>query len=150
MGSSSLQQHTYSRKTPKVLSNIETPASVKASMTFYLWGVEQQLANALAPDPLPAEVGGHAMNKVSNREIAHEIGLIPLSAGENKYVGPSSGFPFAKLVFARAGKASPGIIHSLARHYSSVDRKNGSSFSVGPHRDPLICRQSFESVEDIL
>lgn len=37
-------------------------------------------------------------------EIAHNIGLIPLSAGVNKYVGPSSGFTLTKFIFNRAGR----------------------------------------------
>lgn len=34
-------------------------------------------------------------------EVAHEIGLVPLSAGVNKYVGPSSGFALTKVIFNR-------------------------------------------------
>lgn len=95
------------------------------------------------PTPIPRGDGGaHAMINASNREIAHEIGLIPLSAGVNKYVGPSSGFPFAKLVFARAEKASPGIIQSLARHDSSLESRSRSSFTVGPTDIPTSVDQA--------
>lgn len=39
---------------------------------------------------------------------AHEIGLVPLSSGVSKYVGPSSGLVFARSILDRAGRKSRG------------------------------------------
>jgi len=101
------------------------------------------VATPQTPGP-PLRDSTSIMSSGSNREIAHEIGLIPLSAGINKYVGPSSGFPFAKLVFARAEKASPGIIQSLARHDSSLDWRNASSLVVGPTELPKSVNEALD------
>lgn len=46
------------------------------------------------------EAGGNS------NDVAHEIGLVPLSSGAYKYVGPSSGLAFAKTIFNRAGRDS--------------------------------------------
>ncbi|VUC29855.1 unnamed protein product [Clonostachys rosea] len=48
--------------------------------------------------------------------------MIPLSAGINKYVGPSSGFSIAKLVFARVDEASG---HRLGAHYTGANPAEG-------------------------
>lgn len=47
-------------------------------------------------------------------EIAHDIGLVPLSVGVNKYVGPSSGFALTRLVFSRAQRDTGMAINSSA------------------------------------
>lgn len=82
-------------------------------------------------------------------EIAHEIGLIPLSAGVNKYVGPSSGFSFAKLLFARADQASgsPGASQSNINHESPSTTKSRSMFMIGPAAIPLPLDQAMQLSE---
>ncbi|KAK5045105.1 hypothetical protein LTR84_010253 [Exophiala bonariae] len=71
---------------------------------------------AAAIEPRTADDLAPGTTHNAEREIAHEIGLIPLSAGVSKYVGPSSGFSVARLVFAQAEKASPGIIQGIDSH----------------------------------
>lgn len=68
----------------------------------------------------------------TSREIAHEIGLIPISAGVSKYVGPSSGFSVAKLVFNQVEKASPGIIQRLENHETQRPTTSRLKFVVEP------------------
>ena len=59
-------------------------------------------------------------------ELAHEIGLVSASAGTDlKYVGPSSGYTFAKLLLAHAGLKTRD---SLQRH-ANGDASSASSFS---------------------
>lgn len=41
-----------------------------------------------------------------SRNEAHEIGLVPLSGGAMKYVGPSSGLAFTKIIFNRARQSA--------------------------------------------
>lgn len=77
-------------------------------------------------------------------EAAHEIGLIPLSSGVNKYVGPSSGFPFAKLVFARADQASPGTVQSNMSQDSPSTVRSRPSFQFRPTAIPTSREQALE------
>ncbi|KAL2408038.1 hypothetical protein ABEF95_014362 [Exophiala dermatitidis] len=75
---------------------------------------------------------GTTSTNLPESEIAHEIGLIPLSSGASKYVGPSSGFSFARLVFARAGQINPGIAPSVTNHESSSTTRSRSFFEIRP------------------
>lgn len=68
----------------------------------------------------------------SSGDIAHEIGMIPLSAGVNKYVGPSSGFSIAKLVLARADQASPYSQASGSVDKTTAETRCRSMFRIGP------------------
>ena len=77
-------------------------------------------------------------------DVAHEIGLIPLSAGVRKYVGPSSGFSFAKLVFARADQASPATSHSVKSHESPSTTRSRSVFQVEPTAIPSSMDQALQ------
>lgn len=43
-----------------------------------------------------------AMHEPRQEEVTHDIGLVPLSAGIRKYIGPSSGFSLTKLIVNRA------------------------------------------------
>lgn len=51
-------------------------------------------------------------------DIAHEIGLVPLSSGASKYIGPSSGLAFTKLIFNRVSRA--GGLSSISYNNSHV------------------------------
>ena len=65
-------------------------------------------------------------------DIAHEIGMIPLSAGVNKYVGPSSGFSIAKLVLARADQASGYSVGGSQTDESTAETRCRSMFTISP------------------
>ncbi|OQV07231.1 Fungal Zn2-Cys6 binuclear cluster domain-containing protein [Cladophialophora immunda] len=83
----------------------------------------------------------------SRNEIAHEIGLIPLSAGISKYVGPSSGLSFAKLVFARAdlsGSHVPGSIQNSTTHESPSTTSSRSMFMIEPAPIPKSLEQAIQ------
>ena len=79
-----------------------------------------------------------------DNEMAHEIGLIPLSTGVSKYVGPSSGFSFAKLVFARVDQASPGTSHTITSHESPSTKRSRSVFTIEPTGIPTSVNQAIQ------
>lgn len=56
---------------------------------------------------------------------AHEIGLVPLSGGVSKYVGPSSGLVFARSILDRAGRSSRRTGHM--RRASSITHESPST-----------------------
>lgn len=77
----------------------------------------------------------------SNSNVAHEIGLVPLSSGASKYVGPSSGFVFAKALLSRARRASRdagdrvGLLMEIAESPSTTSSR--SLLSIKPESLPL-------------
>lgn len=76
----------------------------------------------------------------------HEIGLIPFSSGASKYVGPSSGFSFAKLVFAKASRAgdSPDTFRSSASTESPSTMKSSALFKVAPTPIPETAEEALQ------
>jgi hypothetical protein len=62
-------------------------------------------------------------NDTQPERLAHEIGLVSVTGGQDlRYVGPSSGYSFAKLVLASASRRR---VESLARVSFSVTIGNG-------------------------
>ncbi|ETN42544.1 uncharacterized protein HMPREF1541_01701 [Cyphellophora europaea CBS 101466] len=80
---------------------------------------------------------GHDRGVLDQEAPVHEIGLIPISSGVNKYVGPSSGFGVAKLVFAKAKVAESAdaqrSTNSAETHWAT---KSQSTFAVVPTAIP--------------
>jgi len=78
------------------------------------------------------------MGRQISGDIAHEMGMIPLSAGVNKYVGPSSGFSIAKLVLDRADRAgnryNPG--GTSQSDETTAETRCRSMFVIGPSALP--------------
>ncbi|KAF7718199.1 Positive regulator of purine utilization [Penicillium ucsense] len=65
---------------------------------------EESSATSQQAQSLP--IGEHADSRIQSRQ-AHEIGLVSLSSGTvPRYIGPSSGYFLANLVFASAGRKS--------------------------------------------
>lgn len=77
-------------------------------------------------------------------DIAHEIGMIPLSAGVNKYVGPSSGFSIAKLVLARADLASGYSKVGASPSESTAEERCRSMFTISPSALPASKEQAIQ------
>ncbi|TVY15564.1 Positive regulator of purine utilization, partial [Lachnellula arida] len=72
------------------------------------------------PDPDRSQDTAPAQDQSSN--LRHEIGLVSLSAGTDpKYIGPSSGYSFARLLLACAARQGPPISPS-ARRSEVIDR----------------------------
>lgn len=99
------------------------------------------LREPAAPTPATASASrwddlGTTSTNLPESEIAHEIGLIPLSSGASKYVGPSSGFSFARLVFARADQVSPGSAQTVTHHESTSTTRSRSFFQIRPTAIP--------------
>lgn len=84
--------------------------------------------------------GGHQVPG----DIAHEIGMIPLSAGVNKYVGPSSGFSIAKLVFARADQASGYNFGASPGGETTAETRCRSMFTITPSALPASREQAVQ------
>lgn len=72
----------------------ELPQNASTSGNRAVTGNDNATSN---PDGTYAET-----QDLSNDSLAHEIGLVPMSSGGTRYIGPSSGFSFARLVFAKA------------------------------------------------
>lgn len=84
------------------------------------------------PGGTPAAPQGDPDSRHRAGDIAHEIGMIPLSAGVNKYVGPSSGFSIAKLVLARADHAREYAPATTGRDEETAESRCRSMFAIGP------------------
>ena len=69
--------------------------------------------------------------------------MIPLSAGVNKYVGPSSGFSIAKLVLARADNAS-GRSPEAGQEDETAEARCHSMFAIGPSALPASSHQAVQ------
>lgn len=87
------------------------------------------------PEETPIASHGEPEGRQRPGDIAHEIGMIPLSAGVNKYVGPSSGFSIAKLVLARADNAS-GHSPGSGQENETAEARCRSMFAIGPSALP--------------
>lgn len=89
--------------------------------------------------------GGTQVDDADHETPRHEIGLVPLTPGVSKYVGPSSGFNFARLVFAKATKCgdSPDAHRSKTSMGSPTTVRSGSALQVAPTSVP-------DTVEDAL
>ena len=85
---------------------------------------------------------GESMGRHISGDIAHEIGMIPLSAGVNKYVGPSSGFSIAKLVLARADQASGYSVGGGQNDESTAETRCRSMFAISPASLPSSMEQA--------
>jgi hypothetical protein len=60
---------------------------------------------------VPSGEEADKLNEESRNGLAHEIGLVSVSAGTDpKYVGPSSGYSFAKLLLAHTGRRTRGSV----------------------------------------
>ncbi|KAJ5578542.1 uncharacterized protein N7459_007506 [Penicillium hispanicum] len=80
-------------------------------------------------------LGGHQASRPQSRQ-AHEIGLVSLfPGGEPRYIGPSSGYFLANLVFSNAGRrtAHPGN-HDDAKEPISLSRELFNSPTALPSR----------------
>lgn len=95
------------------------------------------------PRTAPINQGESTGSHVSN-DIAHEIGMIPLSAGVNKYVGPSSGFSIAKLVLARADQASGYSPEGSQNDESTAEARCRSMFTISPTSLPTSIDQAMQ------
>lgn len=76
-------------------------------------------------------------------DIAHELGMIPLTAGVNKYLGPSSGFSIAKLVLARADQAS-GYTLGESHNDETAETRCKSMFTISPSALPASKQQAVQ------
>lgn len=78
-------------------------------------------------------------------DIAHDLGMIPLSAGVNKYVGSSSGFSIAKLVLARADQANGSHqLGSIQSDETTAETRCQSMFTIGPSALPTSKSQAVQ------
>lgn len=77
-------------------------------------------------------------------DIANEIGMIPLLAGVNKYVGPSSGFSIAKLVLARADQASGYNLGASQPDETTAEARCRSMFMISPSSIPASKEQAVQ------
>lgn len=80
----------------------------------------------------------------SSTDIAHDIGMIPLSAGVNKYVGSSSGFSIAKLVLARADQASGYHVGADQADETTAEARCRSMFTISPSSLPASKEQAVQ------
>ena len=87
---------------------------------------------------------GESTGRHVSNDIAHEIRMIPLSAGVNKYVGPSSGFSIAKLVLARADQASGYSPEGSQDDESTAEARCRSMFTISPTSLPTSIDQAMQ------
>lgn len=86
--------------------------------TTHFTASNEVMRNADADTRDRANATAHATR---DGEIAHDIGLVPLSAGVSKYVGPSSGFALTRLIFNRARCNTGMALNSSAPTASESD-----------------------------
>lgn len=98
-------------------------------------------SNATPSDATPTTL---AESRQISCDIAHEIGMIPLSAGVNKYVGPSSGFSIAKLVLARADQASGYSRGAIDNDETTAEARCRSMFMISPSPLPASKEQAVQ------
>lgn len=65
---------------------------------------QRDVATILLPDEQPTIAAANLQPPHEQPRPAHEIGLVSLSGGEPRYIGPSSGYFLANLVFSSAGR----------------------------------------------
>ncbi|KAG4433307.1 hypothetical protein IFR05_011204 [Cadophora sp. M221] len=95
-------------------------------------GVETQHT---AQDSIPS-----AAENPQPERLAHEIGLVSVTAGQDlRYVGPSSGYSFAKLLFASIGRRNTSRRQN--GHAQATSALTSEAFQVGPASLP----SSFEN-----
>lgn len=112
--------------TPMSISNA-LPSSPDASGTCHLPPTPETSIITSNRESTSRQISG---------DIAHEIGMIPLSAGVNKYVGPSSGFSIAKLVLARADQASGYNLGARQTNETTAEARCRSMFMIRPSSLP--------------
>ncbi|KAH7346719.1 fungal-specific transcription factor domain-containing protein [Rhexocercosporidium sp. MPI-PUGE-AT-0058] len=71
-----------------------------------------------------------AVENPQPERLAHEIGLVSVTAGQDlRYVGPSSGYSFAKLLFASIGRRSTSRRQN--GHSEAISTVASEAFQVG-------------------
>jgi hypothetical protein len=84
-----------------------------------------------------------AVNEPQRENLAHEIGLVSVTAGQDpRYVGPSSGYSFAKLVLASAGQRRRQDEHPRTQSFQATSILDRETFRVPPAKMPLTMEHS--------
>jgi Fungal specific transcription factor domain len=80
---------------------------------------------------------GWIVDEPQRENLAHEIGLVSVTAGQDpRYVGPSSGYSFAKLVLASAGQRHQQDEYSRTQRFHASSMLDKEIFRVPPAKMP--------------
>jgi hypothetical protein len=91
--------------------------------------------NRVSATPQPQQTSTTIESQTEN--IAHEIGLVSVTAGQDpRYVGPSSGYSFAKLVLATSRQRRRQMEHSRAQTSPFKHMLDKEAFRMPPARMP--------------
>jgi hypothetical protein len=109
-------------------------------------GSQLQSSQSTTIKNIPAVAPPVVRNDVENGASHHEIGLVPLTSGATKYIGTSSGFTIAKLVFAKANSAgeSPGTHRSGSSPTSLSKVQSRLLAKIAPSSLPETCEEALQ------
>ena len=95
--------------------------------------------------PTPQTQQAPTVDEPQRENLAHEIGLVSVTAGQDpRYVGPSSGYSFAKLVLASAGQRRRQDEHPRTQSFQNTSILDRETFRVPPAKMPLTMERSIQ------
>ena len=99
--------------------------------------------NRMSIGPQPEQIP--TVDDPQRENLAHEIGLVSVTAGQDpRYVGPSSGYSFAKLVLANAGQQRRKDATTLTQEFQTTPTLDKEAFRISPAKLPSNMAQSLK------
>jgi hypothetical protein len=106
-------------------------------------GYDEILMNRVSVTPQPQQVS--AVDEPQSEDLAHEIGLVSVTAGQDlRYVGPSSGYSIAKLVLSSARQRRRQQAHPLAQSFQPTLLLDKEKFQIPPAKMPSNLEQCIQ------
>ncbi|CAG9988020.1 unnamed protein product [Clonostachys byssicola] len=133
------QEPATSARYPRRAPNFSPP--VESGITG---SIQSHTQEGLLPLSSTPSQDGSAEQPYRPGDIAHELGMISVSAGVSKYIGPSSGFSIARLVFARADQASGDRLRASALEDTEGDLGSRSFLMLKPAPLPASEQEALE------